>query len=580
MPVEEYCLGLEALGTCVPSSAPLLSLGEALAVTALLLAFYRFSTPLADLRWRTRGISGRVVLGVVSAGLGLAFVAALLRLSGPPWFRVPVVGYPMFWEITAGVVLALAGLALGVFAFVRSRLTPRNADAYLAETRKVIAGGDEAALRELGREIESSIVTVTGQCRAYRDRAGREGHSEPDSYTRVCFSLLDTWSDPRFCRALVCWCPESVMAVVKALTEHAAFGDGAALGSELVNQAFSDERSILYREARQSGLRRQKLFLKATFGEWSFLDSAVRPLASWNVFRDAGINERKIQRWSEAVESALGAFLENGTHGVAVFRVRQGLETLNQLCAAVLGDRERRSAPWHSIHDPLYEIAVAFRMVVKRIRTCNLPAAVETTVDSYDPLQDETLHGAIAEELFHFFGAVCASEDHEFLDGISMGLWKELFEEGELTSNLRALQVRVAYHLLAKVDDNLDPGRRFLPPITRLLLVRYPLAAADDHPRSAIARELEEHFIFTLKEYFPALWKAHRAFAETLLPDNADYNEARSVVRVRHRRRDAQTIALAPSGQGVVNEPSGAEGSPPAGTRAGDEQSGTEGSPP
>jgi hypothetical protein len=270
----------------------------------------------------------------------------------------------------------------------------------------------------------------------------------------------------------------------------------------------------------------------------------VRPLASWNVFRDTAITERKIQRWGDAVDSALGAFIENGKHGVAVFRVRQGLETLNHLCASRLAEREAKALPWSAVQEPMYEIASAFRTVVKRIRTCNLPAPSETTIANYDPLQDETLHGAIAEELFNFFGAICSSNDHEFIDWISMGPWKELFEEGELTSNLRALQVRVAYHLTLKTDDNLDPQRRFPPPVTRLLLVRYPLSAPDDHPRSAIAKELEGYFVAALMDQFPQLWKTHREFAEGLLPDNTDYDEARSVIRVRHPRRDVQIIPL------------------------------------
>jgi hypothetical protein len=95
-----------------------------------------------------------------------------------------------------------------------------------------------------------------------------------------------------------------------------------------------------------------------------------------------------------------------------------------------------------------------------------------------------------------------------------------------------------------KVDDNLDSLRRFPPPITRMLLVRYPLSAADDHPRAAIAKELESYFIDALKARFPPLWKANRAFAQTLLPDNADYDDRRVLIRVRHPRRDMQTIPL------------------------------------
>jgi hypothetical protein len=271
----------------------------------------------------------------------------------------------------------------------------------------------------------------------------------------------------------------------------------------------------------------------------------VRPLASWRVFADTAMNERKVKRWTDAVDTALNTFLENGKHGEAVFRMRQGLETLNQICAAVLAERERRSEPWVAVHDQIFEIACAFRTVVKRIRTSNLPVPVETTVENYDPMQDETLHGAVAEEIFHFFGAVCESDDHEFLDWISMGPWKELFEEGELTSNLRALQLRVAYHLTLKVDDNLSPDRRFLPAITRLLLVRYPLATLEENPKALVAKDLEAYLVAALEENFPVVWKAHPEYALRLLPDNVDFDESEYVLRIRHPRRETSVLQLA-----------------------------------
>jgi hypothetical protein len=542
--LEEYCLGLEALGRCAGASAPLLSLGEALLTGALLLALYRYGGRLVEMRLRTRGLTQRALVVAIGASLAFVLIGAVLRTFGPPWVRVPVIGYPIVWEIAAALVLGVCALLVAVLASRTSRLAPRNGAEYLAGVEAIIASGDAEALRRLGAEVESAVAQVVAHCRDYRDRSVREGPIEPDAYTRACFALLDAWSEPRFCNAVVCWCPATATEMVKALTEHAVHGDGAALGSELVNQAFTDERSLLYSESRISGLRRQRVFLKSIFGEWDLVDSAARPLASWRVFADSALNERKVQRWSEAVETAFGTFVENGKHGEAVFRFRQGLETLNQACASILAERERKSAPWLSVHDQLFEIACAFRMIVKRIRTSNLPVPVETNVASYDPLTDETLHGAIAEELFHFFGALTESRDHEFLDWITMGPWKELFEEGELTSNLRALQVRVAYHLTAKIDDNLLSERRFLPPITRLLLVRYPLAGIEENPKAVVAKDLEDFLVESLKENFPPLWASHRAYAEGLLPDNVDYDEEQSVMRIRHPRRDTQELRL------------------------------------
>ena len=541
--MEEYCLGLESLGRCAASAAPLLSLGEALLVAALLLAWYRYGGRIAQMRWRARGLTQHALVVAVFIAVGFTLVAAVLRLFGPPWSRFPLIGYPVAWEIAAAVLLAVAAVLLSVAAVRPARLKPRNAAEFAAENESIIASGEPEALRQLGREIEGAVPVVAAHCREYRDRSAREGPQEPDAYTRACFALLDAWSEPRFCNAVVCWCPATATEIVKALTAHAVHGDGAALGSELVNQAFSDERSLVYSEARISGLRRQRVFLKSIFGEWDLVDSAVRPLASWRVFADTGVNERKVQRWAEAVETAFGTFVETGKHGEAVFRIRQGLETLNQVAAAVLAERERRGAPWMSVHEPMFEIACAFRTIVKRVRTSNLPVPVETTVENYDPLGDETLHGAIAEELFHFFGALCDSADHEFLDWISIGPWKELFEEGELTSNLRALQVRVAYHITLKVVDNLAPARRFLPPITRLLLVRYPFIALEENPKAIVVRGVEEYLVEALHD-FPELWRSHREYAASLLPDNVDYDEAEATLRIRHPRRDTQVLQL------------------------------------
>jgi hypothetical protein len=522
-----------------------LSLGEALIVAALLFAAYRLGNPLVRMRWRTRGLSERAIAIAVGAGLLFAIVAAGLRTFGAPWVRVPLVGYPLAWEIAAGTLFGVCAALLAACSLRIARLTPRNAAEFLAVNEGIIAAGRAEDLRQLGREIEPAVAVVAAQCREFRDRSAREGPSEPDSYTRACFALLDAWSDPRFCNAIVCRCPGTASEIVKALTEHAAHGDGAALGAELVNQAFSDERSLIYSEARISGLRRQRVFIKSIFGDWDLVDSAVRPLASWQAAADRALNERKVQRWSEAVETAFGSFVENGKHGEAVFRIRQGLETLNQICAAVLAERARRAAPWLSVHDAVFEIACAFRTIVKRVRTSNLPVPVETTVANYDPLTDETLHGAIAEELFHFFAALCESGDHEFLDWISMGPWKELFEEGELTSNLRALQVRVAYHLTLKIDDNLEPDRRFPPAITRLLLVRYPLATLEENPKALVAKDLERYLVAALADHFPALWTSHREYAARLLPDNVDFDDAECVLRIRHPRRETHALGLA-----------------------------------
>src|SRR5688572_32995187 len=90
--LEEYCLGLEWLGQCTAAAAPSLAVGEALIVAALLLALYRFGGRIVQMRWRTRGLTERALVVALCVSVAPALVAAALRVFGPPWARVPVVG--------------------------------------------------------------------------------------------------------------------------------------------------------------------------------------------------------------------------------------------------------------------------------------------------------------------------------------------------------------------------------------------------------------------------------------------------------------------------------------------------------
>ena len=155
-------------------SEPLFSIGEAIAVVVLLLAVYQFSGPLIRLRWRTQRMSARTLFLLLCAGLALVFAAAALRLFGFPWTRMPVIGYPIFWEIAGGALLALAAIALAVVALVPMRLRQPTAEHFLSGNQALIATGDDNALRELGHEIHEKASTWW-RGNAARTATGRNG---------------------------------------------------------------------------------------------------------------------------------------------------------------------------------------------------------------------------------------------------------------------------------------------------------------------------------------------------------------------------------------------------------------------
>jgi hypothetical protein len=482
-------------------------------------------------------------------------LAAALRIFNS--HRLPIIHYPIVWELAAGVILVAAGFALVHFANTPAVLTKQNALTFLNWNRNIIATGDENTLAELGHDIRNSLELVAVQCSAYGKRRlaaelahspGAEAAVEADELTRVCFTLLDAWSDPKFCNVIVRQCPGTFMEIFDALSKHGAIDSARHLGSELIHQSFSDKRSIVHRETGFSGFGRHKQFLNQIFGNPRILRSEVRPLEAWRAYKDVEISSEKIERWKDALTIALKTVIRGRNFELDAYVVQQGLDTLNSASLFLLATKERQSlADNDPAVRPIAEIDSAFEEAIKLLATSASGLEDASTPETYEQLGDRTIHGVIAKELFDHYGQVSAINSWSVLHSATLGSFMALFphHDGDVTPDLKALQVRMLYHFKRKIADNLDPNRTYYPAITKMLLTLGALHAPQREACCTLEYELLSHFRDEFISKFATLWERNSKFASDMLPSDMNYDPDRFVIRNdRFRRRDVEEIQL------------------------------------
>ena len=536
-----YCLGLEALGPCrYDLSNPSLtyfSIGQLATVVAMTVALSQIAKPIVKFRLATRLTPDWAPWVGIFAAVIFVFIAAAVRAF--PIRHLPVVGYPIFWEFVGGFVLIVSSVVMIARVSLKTHLSKWNAERYLKDSYLLIARGDADTLREYGEEIENSVRVAVKICSQYHREIRGATEAEPKPIEKICFTLLDLWSDPQLCRVLVTRCPRTAMEVVLSVQEFRLYGGGArALIDEIFNQAFSQPDSILHREGSYSGLGRSKSFMNAAFGDVAFLES-MRPLQSWRIHEMEQITSAQTERFGDAIEIALragtsehrvGGFYEALTCALdnvnqigqqaawAMARIPNG-ESANTECSRVLGDCGR-----------IFRSAIEF---VGELPANLQPTAEEVEIDpsNYEVIQDRTIHSAIANGAFEYVEVLAMCDAHDISTRHHlMQLWHAIFPHSRSAPNaVLAIRHRFLFELRKKVTENLDPDHWFFPLVARLLVSMWGIPNCDDVlPELGDQYTAEEcslyEYVFSLyRANYVAIYERDKDFARKLLPRQVEY---------------------------------------------------------
>jgi hypothetical protein len=556
--VRSTCLGVPAIACNYDPDQidhHLITEGEFLALVGFILALKALAKPSVDFRLRVAAISTMpIILVVLVLGLFILTGALLPYWEGRRW---PVIGYSLPWEFSAVLMTLLGSLWVLYRAFGSAKFSRRNAKRYWQATTSFIARGDDNALAELADEIFPSVKRVVRVCSRFDyEAAQRAKDSSTDfpisNYTRIAITLLDLWSDRRLCAVMVKRAPGTAIALVEEIRAHLNPKQGGrSCISAIVDQALTEEDSLLFREEEFSPLGRYHIFTDAIASHYEFVESDFRPLQGWDLDSRWQANAKQVAKYGELLLCALNGYFKHADFG----RFPAGLwSAFRQL--AELGPRRAqrlRNISESSLSDDQHlavlneisnTLAKAIRAVCEKQQVLPeypLDAAVDWR------FKDPSLYAVLANAVYAHFESLGQVLAHDsVISGSVMEIWQEIFPipSAANTTATLSIQERLVGLLKKKVEENLRSSRPYYPALTRLLISIVGLPVDLDQLPDDADREFIRWFLEMLRDNYAELALKHPRIAKDMLPEFVSFDLASSSLVTDSKLRGGRAFPL------------------------------------
>ncbi|NQT02161.1 MAG: hypothetical protein HQ580_09065 [Planctomycetes bacterium] len=412
-----------------------------------------------------------------------------------------------------------------------------NYKRFLDGCTSLIARGNEPDLRELADEIFDSIEGIVKECKKYNSGrahlAKEKGERyEISEYTKYVLTLLDLWSDAKFCQLMVCYVPKTANEIFTQINKQGLYYSGGyALVHQLVRQAFMNKTSILYKEEDYFGLGHFKTFTNTVFGNCELIESNLNPLPAWRGWNDESLGPWMIEKYTEALNVATEAHIAHGWRKGYHHGLSQGFNELIGMGRIVWSqavkldklhddDEIVDSLPWKNLF--AIERGLDKTVGILQEHEENIP---EYRLDeaTYNKFEDGSIYGVIAYAIFGFFEnlSVCRSKD-ETVRMLAISLWMAVYpvSKGQETKAIVELQKRLNIHLFKKFEENLK--ELHYPALIRLWINIASLQENIDERRATL---VNKKLFELLRKYYEKAVKTDPKKAKDMLPDKIRYDE-------------------------------------------------------
>lgn len=554
MDTDFVCLGLKILGGCSYDAANprvYFTLGDLLSVFALLLAIIQLSSPIIKFRIRASNLKNKLLIFLLATAVISVFLSTILPFI--PGEALPLIGYPIFWELLSALILVVAGAYLIRIITKTAKFTKENAEAYLNATISFIAKGDEEQLNKLAEEIYPSISSVIAEARIYNRYEAIEAKKKNEVYevsktTKIANTILDAWSDKLFCQALVCKSPASAIEIIAELSKTPSSSVGIALSDEIINQSFENKNSILNREEKYSGLGFFRNFMSQCFSSWKFVDSSYRPLQSWEYYKNT-LTGWKVKKYCECTNIAFQSYLQSKDYWQfpsSLFVALDNMATLTMYQVTTIKNTSEHELYGSESQKILYEISHGYQDIIEAVLKIDDYPKYDYDEKNYDSFKDPSIFGIVAKGIYEYFEKLAMAEGQDdFIRGYVIGIWLDIYGAGssEMTQNQEEIGKRLLFHIRKKIDENLDHKQRWYPAITKLLLSLNGIHEPESKDEDSMSMKFHMEFLEMIKDKFPLLYKTEAKFAIDMLPESFEYDAVKN--KLTHKRFRGKTTELA-----------------------------------
>lgn len=482
---DSACLGLALLGKCsYDPAAPnqsYFTIGQLISVIALLLAFSQLTKPIIKFRLLANKVNYAAAISASAFAIACVFVATILPFI--PGKALPLLGYPVVWEILAGLVFVIVA---GKLLWTISRPPSfhfKNADAYLKACATIIAKGNEDELGELAEEISPAVKAVFDECNRY---------------------------------------------------DHQAF-----MNRESMLMREEDYSGLgFFKEFRDTVFGNWH-FVESTYRPLQSWRSYEEQILPWQAEKYSECLKTSLKAYFLAKEyESLPSSVYVGLNRLADLAVAPAFEIRNTNERGALAPR---------VSNVLHEIANGFEGIIALVEEHHdLLPSYEFEEDHYDRFNDKSIYGVVAYAVYQYFENLAMAKRHDSLiRQYAISIWLDIFGVGtDTSSTANEIGKRLIVHLNKKIHQNLDSGERWYPLVTRLIISLNGIYESQhgDKPDTNLGGNFHKAFLERLKAGFPLLAKVDREFAEELLPEGTTYDPAGN--RLIEKRLRQQTVVL------------------------------------
>jgi hypothetical protein len=509
------------------------SIGELVAVIALLLAFMQLRTPATIFRLKARGLPNKRIYMLMGFVVFAVFFAALLPFI--PGKAMPIVGYPVFWEISSAM-LFIGGISYLIFSIAHTPVFIKYTSKYYLEAcEEIITKANEEELKALSCEITKSIDAT------FIAASGKVGiHSENAQ------NMLRLWSDKLFCRAVVTQSRPTLLKIFGSAPKHNDSTHGVDFVHELIGQSFFHNDSLLMREENTEILEQEKReeskekrpVLHSLFGSMWFLDSAYSPL---RVAIQTGRNatQAQVKKYNSALFYSYETYFNDKEKNHESYTLYDATTELGGLTfkqiynTGQLKEDEFRRSPEYSI---LREISNGFEDIIcLTIKNEKNIVHVDFNEDEYGKHPDRTVYSAIANGLYKYYTHLLWYTGHDAaIRSLAIDPWIKIFSVESSKKSL--VQIEIGKRLIVLLKENIDTNltERGYPAITRLLISIMGIWDETLDPNN-IQSVFRDYFLKELVDKFRKLYSEDPKFAEDMLPEGVSYKKPNFLSQERHR---------------------------------------------
>lgn len=550
-----FCLGIEALGQCGydPSNPPhvYFSIGEAIAALGITLIVPQFLKPIFRFRLKCSAIKELYIyVCIILATLMVIFASILPSLGLSP---KPLWTYPIFWEMSAGIVFFLAISAL-VFAAIRpTKPTSASLERFAFEAVNFLAHATDRDRADFSEDLRHCMYDIMRKAdlrrRLWKPSAfvlfAKRRQLRSSEYAS---GLLRVLSDPAFCRVLVRDVPWNTAYILREIAEYPSECQSvSSFIREIARQSILLDDSMFAREIEYKGFRETSAMSEALFGNYS-IAHFYTPL-HWVHFSDTkDLQIGQVARLSRAILLTVKSSLSVGDYWT-----QNNLGGLSNLVSSVATDICQRVRDNKADHRLIHALEFDLFRMIGETRKYLREVDAETYFSLFfNPNDDSTniserdfsLLDEISETITQCIFSFC--NDFNGIDdpfrSFANSLNTDVFERYQANvTEFDPLQQRIALKILRTVDDNL---KGYYPAILRMLLSTIgpytpPTEEHKNHPWQLFV----DAFFYRLQA-FPEFYKKDSAKALTYLPSDVRYIPERSCIINTYRGGKEQETLL------------------------------------